>query len=101
MLPFPGPGGAGNGGIPTLARPATAACFAPGVRCVVPECSLCPGAEAAAIPAKTPLRTVDTATAAPVSPRVLAASASRAATRCLIPVDSYIGQVEQGWMNGA
>jgi hypothetical protein len=49
-----------------------------------PESNLCPGADAAAIPAKAPLKIADTAKAPAVSVRMRAASASRAATRRLI-----------------
>ena len=96
---FPGPEAAGSGGIAELEL--DAACR-PFDACVddVPECSLCPGAEAPAIPAKRPLRTADTARTPAVSARVRVASASRAAARRLIPCSSLTPQVEQHTMNG-
>jgi hypothetical protein len=69
-------------------------------RATAPGSSLCPGAEAAAIPANTPLRIADTARAPPVSLRVRTTSASRAAIRCLSARGSLIRQVEQRAMNG-
>lgn len=100
---FPGPGAAGSGGIALLERADAAICRAFGScdrRADAPERSLWPGAEAAAIPAKRPLRIADTVRAPPVNMRVRAASASRAAARCIIPSASRMGQVEQRSMNG-
>ena len=97
---FPGPGAAGSGGIAELERAAVCRwvdVFVPGDD--VPEDSLCPGAEAAAIPANTPLRAADTVRMPAVSARVRVASASRAAVRRLVPC-SLTGQVQQRSMNG-
>jgi hypothetical protein len=99
---LPGPGGAGRGGMAVLEL-AEAATFRAGGDCErradAPESSLCPGAEAAAIPAKSPLKIADTARAPAVSVRIRAASTSRAATRRWIPA-SFIRPVEQRSMNG-
>jgi hypothetical protein len=98
---LPGPGAAGSGGIAELERAAVRRAF--GVCFWLdddPEDSLCPGAEAAAIPAKRPLKTAETARKPAVSARVRAASASRAAARRLIPCASLTRQVEQRSMNG-
>jgi len=65
-----------------------------------PESSLCPGAEVAAIPAKRPLKIADTPRTPAVSMRVRAASASRAAARCLSPWVSVMPEVEQRSMSG-
>jgi hypothetical protein len=98
---LPGPGAAGSGGIAELER--AAVCLAFGV-CVWldddPEDSLCPGADAAAIPAKMPLKAAETVSTPAVSARVRAASASRAAVRRLIPCASLTWQVEHRSMNG-
>ena len=84
-----------------LADGAARPLFVTGVRRAEPPVSnLCPGAEAPAIPAKSPLKIADTVRTPPVSMRVRAASASRAAARCPIPGAPLMGQVEQSAMNG-
>jgi len=94
---FPGPGAAGSGGIAELERAAVCVCAWLDDD---PDDNLCPGADAAAIPAKTPLKAADTVRTPAVSARVRAASASRAAARRLIPCASLTQQVEQRSMNG-
>lgn len=94
---FPGPGAAGSGGIAELERASVGVCAWLDDD---PDDNLCPGADAAAIPAKTPLKVADTARTPAVRVRVRAASASRAAARRLIPCTSLTRQVQQRSMNG-
>ena len=98
---LPGPGAAGSGGIAELERAAVRRAF--GVRVWLdddPDDNVCPGADAAAIPAKMPLKAAETVRTPAVSARVRAASASRAAARRLTPFASLTRQVEQRSMNG-
>lgn len=100
-LSFPGPGGAGSGGMAVLVA-ADATClrgFGDCCRRADAPDTLCPGAEAAAIPANSPLRIADTARTPLVSLRMRAASLSRATIRCLSVWASLIWEVEQHSMN--